>query len=267
LTRESLRASSFAQGVFAVLVVATVGAFFLAQRVKSTPAAIARYSMRSFCSPNGDGRFDGCRLSFLLKRADDVTVRVVGPDGDAVRTLVSDRTLAAFRRLRVRWDGRTSDGAHARDGAYRFQVSLRRQGRSILVPRSLTLDTTPPRPVVSSIGPKATEVMVYRTAPSPSPEPVVRLQTLHGSGTVSWDGTVNGRRVRPGTYVVAVRTQDRAGNIGSSPAVLPPSPGYGQTMPGHGGITIRYLGVQPPLDVPAVTGERVTFGVDARRAQ
>jgi hypothetical protein len=284
-----------AQGVFAVLVVATVGAFFLAQRVKRTPGAISRYSMRGFCSPNGDGRFDGCRLSFLLKRADDVTVRVLAGNGDAVRTLVSDRSLPAFRQLRVLWDGRTSDGTNAADGTYRFQVNLRRQGRSILVPRLLSLDTTPPRPVVTSIGPttdkvarpelfpnpagkpleihvhtpsmrKPTEVIVYRTFPNPSPEPVVSLPPLRGSGTRTWDGTVNGRRVRPGTYVVAVRTRDRAGNVGSSPAVLPPRAGYGQTLPGRGGITIRYLGVQPPLGAPVVTGERATFGVDARRA-
>jgi hypothetical protein len=285
----------FAQGVFAVLVVATVGAFFLAQRVKRTPGAISRYSMRGFCSPNGDGRFDGCRLSFLLKRGDDVTVRVIAPNGDAVRTLVSDQSLTAFRQLRVRWNGRTDTGAKAADGIYRFQVNLRRQGRSILVPRVLSLDTTPPRPDVSSIGPttdkvprpelfpnpagkpleihvrspsttKPTEVFVYRTWPRPSPQPVIQLPSVRGSKTVKWDGTVNGRRVRPGTYVVAVRTRDRAGNIGSEPATLPPHPGYGQTLPGRGGITIRYLGVQPPLDAPAVTGERVEFGVDARRA-
>ena len=89
---------------------------------------------------------------------------------------------------------------------------------------------------------------------------------MRGSGTVKWNGAVNGRRVRPGTYVVAVRTRDRAGNIGSEPAALPPRPGYGQTLPGRGGITIRYLGVQPPLDAPVVTGEKAAFGVDARRA-
>src|SRR5207249_11075989 len=38
------------------------------------------------------------------------------------------------------------------------------------------------------------------------------------------------------------------------------------TLPGRGGITIRYLGVQPPLNAPIVTGEKAPFGVDARRA-
>ena len=156
-----------AMGVFAVLAAATVGAFFLAQRVKSTPAAIARYSMRGFCSPNGDGRFDGCRLSFLLKRGDDVTVRVIGTGGDVVRTLVADRSLPAFRQLRVLWNGETAAGLRARDGDYRFQVVLRRQGRSILVPRVLALDTTPPRPLVTSIGPTKDKVPRPELFPNP----------------------------------------------------------------------------------------------------
>jgi hypothetical protein len=281
--------------VFGLLVAASVAAFFLAQRVKSTPAAVARFSVTPFCSPNGDGRFDGCRAAFLLKKGDDVTVRVVGRDDEVVDTLVSDQSLPAFRNLRVLWRGRAAGGGRVRDGAYHFEVTLRRQGRSILLPRPFSLDTTPPRPLVTSIGPQAdkvprpelfpnpqgrpleihvrspsttkpTFVEIYRTDPRPSGEPVVELGSLKGSGTVRWDGTVHGRRVQPGTYVVAVRTRDRAGNLGSSPAVLPPQPGYGQTLPGRGGITIRYLGVQPPLDAPVVTGEKALFGVDARRA-
>ena len=285
-----------ARGVFAVLVVATLGAFFLAQRVKSTPGAIARFSQPGFCSPNSDGRFDGCRLSFLLKGADDVNVRVVDGDGDVVRTLVEDRALPAYRQLRVLWDGRTDSGARARDGRYRFQVTLRGQGRSVLVPRSFEVDTTPPKPRVASIGPttdkvprpelfpnpqgeklsirvvspsttQKTDVEVWRTHPSPSAEPVANLGQVEGTGVVEWDGTVRGRKVRPGTYVVAVRTRDRAGNVGSSPAQLPPKPGFGQTLPGRGGITIRYLAAQPPLGAPTVTGEPARFGVDARRAR
>ncbi|TML96754.1 MAG: hypothetical protein E6G10_26280 [Actinobacteria bacterium] len=281
--------------VFGLLVVASVGAFFLAQRVKSTPAAVARFSVSPVCSPNGDGRFDGCRAAFLLKKGDDVTVRVVGRDDEVVDTLVSDRSLPAFRNLRVLWRGHTAEGGRARDGTYHFEIALRRQGRSILLPRPFRVDTTPPRPVVAAIGPtrdkvprpelfpnpqgkplqihvrspsttRPTTVEVWRTDPRPSAEPVATLKSLKGSGTVTWDGTVRGRRVQPGTYVVAVRTRDRAGNIGSSPAVLPPKPGYGQTLPGHGGITVRYLGVQPPLDAPIVTGEKAPFGVDARRA-
>ena len=220
---------------------------------------------------------------------------MVGRDRDVVDTLVADRSLSAFRNLRVLWKGRTASGAPAPDGTYHFQVTLRHQGRSILLPKPFTVDTTPPRPTVASIGPtrdkvarpelfpnpqgkplqirvvtpstrRPTEVYVYRTDPRPSPQPVAQLETLRSSGTVTWDGTVRGRRVQPGTYVVAVRTRDAAGNIGSEPSTLPPRAGYGQTFPGRGGITIRYLGVQPPLGAPVVADEKAPFGVDARRA-
>jgi hypothetical protein len=286
------RAAGF---VFGLLVAASIAAFFLAQRVKSTPGTVAHFTVRSFCSPNGDGRFDGCRAAFLLKKGDDVTVRVVGRDQEVVDTLVSDVSLARFRNLRVLWKGETASGAPAPDGTYHFQVTLRRQGRSIVLPRPFRLDRTPPKPVVASIGPTRdvvprpelfpnpkglpleihvrspstrhpTTVLVYRTDPRPSPTPVADLGRLQGNKTVKWDGTVHGRRVQPGTYVVAVQTRDQAGNVGSSPAVLPPARGYGQTLPGRGGITIRYLGVQPPLGSPVVTGEKAAFGVDARRA-
>src|SRR6185503_11274099 len=160
------------QGVFAVLVVATVGAFFLAQRVKSTPAAIKQFSMRGFCSPNGDGRFDGCRLSLRIKHADDVTVRVVGPEGDAVRTLIADRTLAPRQQLRVLWNGRTDGGAPAEDGTYRFQVNLRSQGRSILIPRTFAVDTTAPKPIVTSIGPTSTKFPRPELFPNPQGKPL-----------------------------------------------------------------------------------------------
>ena len=131
--------------VFALLVAATIGAFFLAQRVKSTPATVTRFSVTPFCSPNGDGRFDGCRAAFLLKKADEITVSVVGADGDVVDEVVSDRSVPAYRNIRVLWRGTSDEGGRAPDGAYRFRVTLRDQGRSITLPRAFDLDTTPPR--------------------------------------------------------------------------------------------------------------------------
>ena len=279
--------------VFALLVAATIGAFFLAQRVKSTPATVTRFSVTPFCSPNGDGRFDGCRAAFLLKEADDVTVSVVGADGDVVDEVINDRSIPAYRNVRVLWRGTSDEGGRAPDGAYRFRVTLRNEGRSITLPRAFDLDTKAPRPVVTSIGPVSTpvpkaelypnrqhkpleinvrtpstrvptRVLVYRTDPRPSPEPVADLGELRRSGTVTWDGTRNGNKVQPGTYVVALATRDRAGNVGTTPVKLPPRAGYGQGFPGRGGITVRYLAVQPPLGEPVVAGEPADFFVDAR---
>src|SRR5205085_1672209 len=107
-----------------------------------------------------------------------------------------------------------------------------------------------------------TEVFVYRTDPAPGL--VAQLPARPGQTTVTWDGTVRGRKVRPGTYVVALRTRDQAGNVGTSPATLPPRAPYGTKLAGRGGITVRYLGAEALLE-PTVAGSPVTFGIDARR--
>ncbi|MEA2187484.1 MAG: hypothetical protein QOK16_2495, partial [Solirubrobacteraceae bacterium] len=67
---------------FAVLVAATFAAFFVAQKLKSTPPRVQDLKVREFFSPNHDGRFDRTRVSFILKRADDITATVVDREGD-----------------------------------------------------------------------------------------------------------------------------------------------------------------------------------------
>ena len=69
--------SRLAAGVFAALVIATFGAFFVAQRLKNAPSIVQQFTRTPFFSPNHDGRYDRAYVSFKLKRADDVTVAVV----------------------------------------------------------------------------------------------------------------------------------------------------------------------------------------------
>ena len=99
------------------------------------------------------------------------------------------------------------------------------------------------------------EALVYRTNPLRR-EPVTRLTVDADDHVAEWDGTVNGRRVRPGTYLVVVLARDQAGNIGSSipdvrpsgprPPTLPARFPTGTVLPGRGGITVRYLTALPP---------------------
>jgi len=70
-----------------------------------------------------------------------------------------------------------------------------------------------------------------------------------------------GRPAPPGIYMVVVAVRDRAGNLGTAPAVLPPVPGQVRGKPG---ITVRRLTAQPPVE-PVRAGERVQFFVDSRR--
>ncbi len=284
--------SATARIVFAVLVCATFGAFFVAQELKSTPPLVQDVTRQSpYFSPNQDGRFDRARISFRLKRTDDVAVTVIDSDGDPVRRLIANRRLPADRRMRLVWDGADDGGRSVPDGTYRIRVNLRRQARAIVLPRNLIKDTTPPNVLVRSIGPVKTpgaellptdsgeparvsfhapgrrkEIEVYRTDVRPV-RPVFDEPVKLGDDatTWEWDGTRDGRRVAAGTYVVAVRARDRAGNIGTS-VQLPPRFEYGRALPGRGGITVRYLRARAPAS-PVMAGEDALVAVESAGAR
>ena len=284
--------TALARAVFAALVVATLAAFFVAQGLKSTPAVIQSVGVEPRVSPNGDGRYDRAIIAFDVKDADRVDLLVVDREGDTVRRLVDGRRVEDGQRVEVRWDGRDDDGRVPPDGTYRPRVVLHSQGRSVIVPRTIRLDTTPPPARVLSIGPDrepsprpellprpdgrpvvirfATEglkreVDIWRTSPSVRRVTGVGIDTFEdGVGTARWSGRRRGRRVAPGTFVAVIQARDEAGNIGSSvPLPLKPRPGL--KVHGPGGISVRYLAVQPPL-LPVPGGKPFTVAVDARGA-
>ena len=274
---------------FALLVCATFGAFFAAQELKSTPPLVQDLKVTPFFSPNRDGRFDRARASFVLKRTDDVTVTVIDRAGDPVRRLADNRRLRRGRRMNIVWDGRTAAGRVVPDGIYRVRASLRRQGRSVTLPRNIRKDTKPPNVLVTSIGPlrdklprpellpntagdparvsflapgHRKEVFVYRTDVRPVRSVFDEPISLGDEATTwEWDGTVEGRRVAAGTYAVVVRARDQAGNVGSS-ASLPPRFAFRRPLRGRGGITVRYLTAQAP-SAPVSAGEDALVAVDS----
>jgi hypothetical protein len=276
--------------VFALLVCATFAAFFVAQELKSTPPLVQDVTRQSpYFSPNKDGRFDRARISFRLKRTDDVTATVVDANGDDVREIVSNRRLRAKQRLRLVWDGTDERGRAVADGTYRVRVNLRRQGRAIVIPRNINKDTTPPDIRVTSIGPikdkvprpevlpheggeparvtfqaggHRKEILVFRTDVRPI-RPVfdTPIKIADDDTTWEWDGTRAGRKVAAGTYLVVMRARDRAGNIGSS-APIPPRFEYARPLAGRGGITVRYLRAQAPV-APVRAGEDVLVAVES----
>ena len=92
--------------------VATIGAFFAAQRLKNEkPLLRYRASDRAF-SPNGDGIKDSARIRFKLPEADDVTVTILDDDGGTVARVARNRYLPKGE-VTLRWDGIGDDGAPA----------------------------------------------------------------------------------------------------------------------------------------------------------
>ncbi|HEX6388368.1 MAG TPA: hypothetical protein VFZ89_02950, partial [Solirubrobacteraceae bacterium] len=281
-----------ARYVFAALVIATFGAFFVAQNLKHGPTLVQKFKRDPVFSPNQDGRLDRDRISFLIKEEDDVTVDVVDTKGDRIKRLADDRHLEAYTGLFLKWDGTADDGRPAPDGTYRTRIFMRRQGRSVVIQKSFRKDTKPPAVRVVGIAPtKGTgpelfptrdgkpitirfsappskrTLTIYRTHPGPVEAVYGPVPLEDDVTTADWDGTrANGRRVRPGTYVAVVQARDRAQIVGSSVPMTGgttsrPRIPLARRLPGPGGITVRYLGIQPPM-TPLPAGRSAEIAVD-----
>ena len=59
----SVRSSLLARGVFVLLALATVAAFFITQRLKTSDPVVDRLAIPLVISPNGDGRKDTAEFS------------------------------------------------------------------------------------------------------------------------------------------------------------------------------------------------------------
>jgi hypothetical protein len=289
---------------FVALVIATVGAFFVTQHLKVSTPLIAGYpapapatfnpvSGRTCVRKNNLGvrvpvNFKRMHISFyLLHRADDVDVDVVGEDGvKTVDVLATGRHMKIKTRGYFTWDGRESNGRFAPDGTYYIRVSLLHQGRTLLISNSsgnepVRIERHAPALRVTGVAPavipqagvaavtasftgavgQRPRVNVYRTDLPGGPVLVKSFNATSRHGRTLWNGTLQrGRPAPQGTYLIGLRLTDAACNVARFPTELPPTPGSTT----HAGVTVRYLAAQPPMTaVPA--GARATVDVDARQ--
>ncbi|HEX4806136.1 MAG TPA: N,N-dimethylformamidase beta subunit family domain-containing protein [Conexibacter sp.] len=279
-----------ARVAFGLLVLATLGAFVVTQKLKSSPPLVVRPQLSAVFSPAPHARVRRARVSFWIVHADDVSISLVDDGGQIVRRLVDGRHLPARKRLTVWWNGREDDGAIASDGLYRVRVALLGEGRTIDLEPPIALDTRPPRPLVTDVTPHAgdgpaflpqrgvravtihlrglegrsAQLLIYRTDVTP-PRRVGELPIGFGARTATWDGTLGGRPAPAGTYLMGVQVADRSGNVGTFPAPLPDAPGAPPLgpLPGRAGVTIRRLAVVPPLTPVDAGGVAVAYA-DAR---
>ncbi|MDA0183520.1 hypothetical protein OJ997_24640 [Solirubrobacter phytolaccae] len=274
---------------FVVLVGATFAAFFVAQRLKNEPSVITVGDITQYFSPNGDDKRDVSRISFSIKDADVATVDVVDIDGDRVRRLRESVSMAAYRPLRLEWDGKGDDGTVVPDGRYRVRVALRDENRSAVLQKTMNVDTKAPAPQVC-IGDPCTkrdprlqnivsqgdrEIDIYvkgrsrdntilRVFRTDQGEPKL-IHTMSRPGRYQrtrWDGrTEDGKPLPPGTYLIQAQVRDRAGNRGLSPSEFEPG-----AVDGRPGLTVRGISAQPPVR-PVTAGGRTEVFVDARGAE
>jgi hypothetical protein len=137
--------------VFALLVLATVGAFAWAQRLKRDPLVLDRASfvavpvlhpgappVRGF-TPNGDCRYDKVRIRFRMTQSDHATVQVVKPGGRVVITLARDQFLKRYHFFSFYWDGRSREDGIAQPGRYKLRVKLLGEDRVLVPPGAIHL--------------------------------------------------------------------------------------------------------------------------------
>src|SRR5215211_4743 len=234
MTRPLVRA------VFAVLVVATVAAFFTTQQLKGEFPLVIRFATKpAHFSPNGDDYRDATEIGFDLSEPASVSFLVVDSEGNEVRRIVSERRLAGDAKHRFRWDGRDDGGELVPDGTYRMRVVRRDESRVIDSAKEITVDRKPPRVTLLSAEPS-----VVATGP---PHIVRRFRGGPNRGAV-WDGQVSTAPERTvpapeGDYAFTVAVRDRAGNETEAPRPVPHAP---VARPGTG-LSVRRFTLRGPL--------------------
>jgi len=272
MTRPLVRA------VFAVMVIATIAAFVLAQQLKSDVPLVLRFATKpAHFSPNGDGYRDTTEIGFDLSEPASVSFMVVDSEGTEVRRIATNERLAGDAKHRWRWDGRNDDGQVVPDGTYRMRVVRRDESRVIDSVKEIFVDRVPPRVTLTSARPsviatnlpgeapsvriayrgpanQAPIVRVFRT--DDGPPHVVRRFRGHPDRTATWDGRVSAgsEHTEPapeGDYAFTVAVRDKAGNETQAPR---PRPNAASARPGTG-VSVRDFSLTGPLS--AVTAGAV----------
>jgi hypothetical protein len=268
MTRPLVRA------VFALLVVATVAAFFVTQQLKSEFPLVIRFAAKpKQFSPNGDRFRDRVEVGFDLSEPATVSFWIMDSEGNEVRRIVDDRPLAGDTKHRFSWDGRDDRGDPVPDGVYRMRVVRRDQGRVVNSFKRIRVDRVPPKLRLVSAEPgviaprepgqapevtiryegprnKAPEFRIFRTDDADVPHVVRRFRGRGRSGV--WHGEVAAgpERTTPapdGDYAVTVRVRDKAGNEAVAPTEIPRP---GRAAPGTG-VSVRSFTLSGPLDAVA----------------
>jgi hypothetical protein len=253
--------SRLTTSAFAVLVAATIGAFFFTQHLKvttpllaGTPRPVPGVIDPLHGVPCMQGRNSASTtISFyLLHRADTVDVYIVSAGtGSIVRAVATGRHMRKGVRNPdgvFHWNGREDNGQVAPDGNYYFRVALIHQGRTIdlgAAGQTVKVKTTPPHPVIASVTPslissgsgtrvtiryagnegRGGTIRIYRTDGPGGPRLVKSFLTPWNGHTAIWDGTINGRPAPAGTYLVGLDVTDAACDTGHFPVRIPPPPG------------------------------------------
>jgi hypothetical protein len=130
-------------------VIATLGAFAYAQRVKRDPLVVDRVSFgtegqHQAFTPNGDCKNDAIRIRFRTTVSDHANVQIVKPGGKLVITLAREAFLKRYHFHTYYWNGAERGGGEAPQGRYKVRVTLLGEDRVLVLPGTIHLHRVPP---------------------------------------------------------------------------------------------------------------------------
>jgi FlgD Ig-like domain len=209
------------------LLIATAAAFAVTERLKLVKSPITGPHISKVFSPTCGCARGKANVSLRLRHSDRITLTVLDSHRDVVRTLAADLHVPRGRSV-FRWDGTTDAGKRASDGAYRVQIHLEGQHRTILLPNLVELDTTAPqvedatanRLQFSPDGDHLADSVSIRYALSKPAhalvyldgQRIIRSRSHKPRGAVVWGGRLEGAVLPPGRVTLTLGAVDLAGN-------------------------------------------------------
>jgi flagellar hook capping protein FlgD len=207
------------------LLVATAAAFAITEHLKLIRSPVFGTLVSKVLSPTCDCSTSTATIRIRLRHPDRVTVAVVDSAGRRVATVAKGVSMAARTPKPFAWDGRTNAGGIAPDGVYHPWVHLAHARRTFRFTNRIVVDTKTPK-VLSATGGKAMLLagpgrsIALRYDLSEQANPVVYLgsrRIIRGRATrerdkVKWAGSLDGRSLPAGTYVLSIGARDVAGN-------------------------------------------------------
>jgi FlgD Ig-like domain len=209
------------------LLVATAAAFAITEHFKLIRSPVYGARVSKYLSPTCDCATSRAAIRIRLRHPDRVKLTIVDASNDTVATIARAAQVPRLRPRTFHWDGRTTAGTQAPDGAYRPEIKLAEARRTILFPLvdRIFLDTKEPEVVSASVGQPvlfggSRRTIAIRYSLSEQANAVVYLgrhRIIRGRpsrqhAAVKWGGTFNGRPLRAGTYHLSVGAIDPAGN-------------------------------------------------------
>jgi hypothetical protein len=205
---------------------ATAGAFAVSEGAKTELVTLYRPHADSVFSPDCGCPTGAARIDFRLRRSDRLTVWLER-DGRRARTLVPGRVYPPGP-VALEFDGIDDSGLTLPEGRYRPVVHFARGHRTIELPDTIVLDTTPPAVHVRhriythispdgdgradsfrirySLGERGRGILIV------DGRQVLITPRQARQGELGWNGKFRGHVVRPGNHALEISAQDAAGN-------------------------------------------------------